>query len=441
METRGWSPICGVLRRGALRWGALTVLAAAFALLVWPSSGLAQPKDNCAACHLEIGDDRLTTPAKQFGQDIHSLKGLGCVSCHGGDAGATGMEAMDPAKGYIGKPKRQQIPQLCGRCHSDGQFMKQFNPALRVDQVAEYTTSVHGRRLRELNDPKVAVCVSCHPAHSIKPPSDPTSSVYPLRVAETCGRCHADATYMAEYKIPTDQLEKYKTSVHWVAMTAKGDLSAPTCNDCHGNHGASPPGVKWVGNVCGQCHTVPADFFKKSVHARAFADMGTPGCATCHENHGIKRPGDHLLGLGGEAVCSTCHSADDKGGKSAVAMRALIDSLGAETVKAGAILLQAERAGMEVSQAQFDLNGAREGLVKARAAVHAFNVDAVKQEVEPAVGISAKAYARGVRALEELGFRRKGLVVSVGIILALIVGLVVKIRQVDQRVPPEAGHE
>ena len=101
-------------------------------------------------------------------------------------------------------------------------------PTLRVDQVAEYATSVHGRRLRELADPKVATCVSCHPAHNIRPPSDPKSSVYPLHVADTCGRCHSDAKYMASYKIPTDQVAKYKTSVHWKAMTAKGDLSAPT---------------------------------------------------------------------------------------------------------------------------------------------------------------------------------------------------------------------
>ncbi len=404
------------------------------ALAVWPSQAAAQAtQDNCAACHLETGDDRLAGPAKSFDGDIHKAKGFGCVSCHGGDAQATGMEAMDPRKGYIGKPSRQQVAQVCGRCHADAAFMKRYNPSLRVDQVAEYATSVHGRRLRELGDPKVAICVSCHPAHSIRPPSDPKSSVYPLHVADTCGRCHADAKYMAGYKIPTDQLEKYRTSVHWKAMTVKGDLSAPTCNDCHGNHGAVPPGLTWVGNVCGQCHTVQADLFKKSVHARAFAEMGTPGCATCHENHGIQAPGDHMLGLGDKAVCSTCHSADDKGAKSAAEMRALIDSLRGESEKAGAILLRAERAGMEVSQAQFDLNGAKDALTKARAAVHAFTVDAVKQEVDPGISVSGKAYDRGVRALKELGFRRKGLAVSLLVIFALIAGLVVKIKQLERR--------
>jgi predicted CXXCH cytochrome family protein len=380
-----------------------------------------------------MGDDRLAAPVKAFEGDIHAAKGFGCASCHGGDPKQAGMEAMDPAKGYIGKPEGRQVVALCGRCHSDARFMKRYNPALRVDQVAEYATSVHGRRLRELGDPKVATCVSCHPAHVIRPPSDPRSSVHPLKVAETCGRCHADPAYMQPYGIPTDQLARYQGSIHWTTMAEKGDLSAPTCNDCHGNHGASPPGVSWVGNVCGQCHTVMADLFARSRHAAVFTQMGVPGCATCHDNHGIRPATDALLGLGEGAVCGSCHAADDAGGKAAAEMRALIESLRDDADRAGTILLQAAHAGMEVSQAQFDLKGATDALVKARAAVHAFRVEAVKREVEAGVGISEKAFARGVRALEELQFRRQGLAVSVVIILALIVGLVLKIRQVDRR--------
>ncbi|MBI4589001.1 MAG: hypothetical protein HY725_09195 [Candidatus Rokubacteria bacterium] len=413
---------------GAVAWVAL------LALLGWPSAAAGQQRvESCVTCHLETGDDRLADPVKRFGEDIHSAKGFGCVACHGGDAKEAGMEAMDPAKGYIGKPDRQQVQTVCGRCHSDARFMKRYNPALRVDQVTEYATSVHGRRLKELGDPKVAICVSCHPAHSIKPPSDPRSTVHPLKVAETCGRCHADAKHMEAYKIPTDQFQKYKESVHWRMMSIKGDLSAPTCNDCHGNHGAAPPGVTWVGNVCGQCHAVQAEFFAKSIHAKVFAQMGAPGCAACHSNHEIKEATDAMLGLGDNAVCAGCHAAGDKGGKAAVEMRALLDSLSGESEKARAILLQAERAGMEVSQAQFDLNGAKDALVKARAAVHAFTVQAVKKEGEPGFAIGAKAYARGVRALDELQFRRKGLAVSLVIILALIVGLVLRIRQLDRR--------
>jgi nitrate/TMAO reductase-like tetraheme cytochrome c subunit len=238
---------------------------------------------------------------------------------------------------------------------------------------------------------------------------------------------------MKEYGIPTDQLEKYRQSVHWKAMSDKGDLSAPTCNDCHGNHGATPPGVSWVGNVCGHCHVVQAEFFTKSPHAKIFVDLGTPGCATCHENHDIAPASDAMLGLADGAVCAACHSPEDKGGKVAVALRERIDTLRGEYDKAHSLLSKAEHAGIEVSQAQFDLNGAKDALVKAQAAIHAFSVEAVAKQAEAGLVIAAKGYERGIEALQELQFRRKGLAVSVVIIVALIGGLVVKIRQLDRQ--------
>ena len=398
-----------------------------------PSSMAAAPKEGCPACHLETGDERLAKPVRAYTDDIHRAKGFGCIACHGGDGNETGMEAMDPAKGYIGKPQRAQVAQVCGHCHTDARFKKQYNPSLRVDQLAEYATSVHGRKLREDNDPKVATCVSCHPAHSIRPPADPASTVHPLRVAQTCATCHGDAPYMAGRRVPTDQLAKYTQSVHWKAMSVKGDLSAPTCNDCHGNHGAAPPGVSWVGNVCGQCHTVMGELYAKSVHAKAFQSMGAPGCATCHDNHAIKPAGVEMVGLTEGAACAACHTSDDAGGKAATAMRAALDALRAEHTRAASTLERAEHAGMEVSQARVDLTGANDALVKARVAVHAANPQAVTQEADIGLAIATKAYARGVRALEDLKFRRQGLAVSLVIILGLIIGLILKIRELDRR--------
>ena len=412
-------------------------LLLAFAAFAGAGTAMAQtpaaaPQEGCSACHLEVGDERLAKPVTAYAADIHRAKGFGCVACHGGDGKEAGMEAMDPARGYIGKPGRGQVARVCGRCHADARFMKQYNPALRVDQVTEYATSVHGRKLREANDPKVATCVSCHPAHSIRPPSDPASSVHPLRVAQTCGQCHADAGYMAGRKIATDQVHRYTQSVHWNAMSVKGDLSAPTCNDCHGNHGAAPPGVNWIGNVCGQCHSVMAELFAKSVHAKAFAQLGAPGCATCHDNHEIKPAGVEMVGLGPGAVCANCHSGDDGGGKAAAGMRDVLDRLRGEHARAAQTLERAEHAGMEVSQGRFDLAGASEALVKARVAVHAASLPAVQKEIEPGLAITAKAYARGLRALDELRFRRGGLAVSLLIILSLIAALVLKIRQLER---------
>jgi hypothetical protein len=403
-------------------------------LCAWPIRAVAQQQtDSCSVCHLAVGVENLTKPAQQYKEDIHAAKGFSCVACHGGDANKMGLEAMDRAKGYIGKPGPAQIVQVCGRCHSDANFMRQYNPNLRVDQVTEYFTSVHGKRLKGLNDQKVATCASCHTPHYIRPPSDARSSVHPLHVADTCGSCHAKAEYMASYKIPTDQVEKYKKSVHWKIMTEKEDLSAPTCNDCHGNHGAAPPGISWVGNVCGQCHPVNTDLFNKSQHGKVFAQMGIPGCAICHANHEMLETSDAMLGVGDKAICGNCHTPQDTGGKTAVAMRESIERLRTDYEAAYAILSTAENAGMEVSQPLFELNGAKTALVKARASIHGFNLDSVKAEVQPGVEITQKAHSRGIKALDELQFRRKGLAVSVLIILALIVGLVLKIRQMERK--------
>ncbi|HEY7167648.1 MAG TPA: cytochrome c3 family protein [Candidatus Binatia bacterium] len=396
--------------------------------------GNAQPEgETCAVCHAALGVDNLTKPAELYKADIHAAKGFGCVSCHGGDGTKMGLEAMDKAKGYIGKPAPAQVIEVCGHCHSNASFMRQYNPSLRVDQVTEYYTSVHGRRLKEQNDTKVATCASCHKPHSIRPPSDARSSVHPLHVADTCGGCHANAEYMKPYKIPTDQVGKYKKSVHAMLMVNKGDLSAPTCNDCHGNHGAAPPGVSWVGNVCGQCHPVNAELFSKSKHGQLFVQMGIPGCATCHSNHEILPTSDAMLGVSNKAVCSSCHTDQDSGGKTAVAMRASIDGLRTSYDNAYAVLTKAEHAGMEVSQPLFELSGAKTALVKARASIHGFNLAGVQAEVKPGTEISEKARARGVRALDELQFRRKGLAISALVILALVVGLILKIRQMERK--------
>ena len=114
-------------------------------------------------------------------------------------------------------------------------------------------------------------------------------------------------------------------------------------------------------------------------------------------------------------------------------MRSLLDTLRAEHARAATTLEKAEHAGMEVSQARVDLAGANDALVKARVAVHAASLEAVQKEAEVGLGIAGKANARAVRALDELRFRQQGLGVSLVIIVALIAGLILKIRQLDRR--------
>lgn len=418
-------------------------LGPALALLLfwaWPVSVEAQAEsESCAVCHLAIGVEHLTKPAEIYKTDIHAVKGFGCVACHGGDGTIPGLEAMDPKKGYIGKPTPTQVVEVCGRCHSDAAFMRQYNPNLRVDQVVEYYASIHGKRLREAKDPKVANCASCHQPHSIRPANDARSSVHPTRVADTCGACHANKEYMAPYKIPTDQVDQYKQSVHWKMLSGKGDLSAPTCNDCHGNHGAAPPGVASVIHVCGNCHAVNWELLNKSFHGKIFVQMGIPGCASCHGNHAIFETSDAMLAAGEKSACATCHPPGSSGDLLAAGMLKSIENLKANYEKALAVLNDAEHAGMEVSQPLFELNEAQTALIKARAAIHGFDQALLDKEIEPGLKVSEKAYALGVKALDELQFRRKGLAVSALIIFALVIGLILKIRQIERK--PKSAEE
>ncbi len=411
-------------------------VSALAALLLLAGGAAAQklPEGNsCIECHRALGDPRVTPPAEKFAQDVHLAKGILCQNCHGGDPANSDMQgAMNPRKGFIGKPKHQAIPQLCGKCHSDAAYMKRFNPTIRVDQVQEYYTSVHGKLLRQ-GDQKVATCISCHSVHNIRAIKDQQAWTYPVKVVDTCGRCHGDAAYMKGYKVSTDVVEKYKRSVHYEALTKKGDLSAPTCNVCHGNHGATPPGVNSVANVCGTCHSLTEEMFNKSPHKKAFAAMDLPACVTCHSNHEVRKTSDDLVGTGEKALCVNCHDPKSAGYQKAGAIRASLDELGGALQRAAAILTQAEKAGMEVSQAKFELRGAADNLLKARAEVHLFDPAPVRKLAEEGVQIANKMYAKGEQALADLRFRHRGLWISVGIILVAILGLVLKIREIDRR--------
>ena len=218
----------------------LRLLAMRYALILLLAGTALAAKDSCLTCHSGLPGE-LQQPAAAFASSVHSQEGFTCADCHGGDANSDDPTvAMSASHGFIGVPPRTAIPKLCARCHSDPNFMRKYNPRERVDQYSEYLTSVHGQRLRT-GDTAVATCIDCHSVHDIRPVRDPLAPVYPLRVPATCAHCHANAAHMAKYSIPTNQYAEYLKSAHWEELSKGGDLSAPTCATCHGNHGAKPP--------------------------------------------------------------------------------------------------------------------------------------------------------------------------------------------------------
>jgi hypothetical protein len=401
-----------------------------------PKAPAPAPTTGCVDCHLALDDERITPPAKAFADDIHAKSGFTCIFCHGGDANAQDQElAHDRKKGFIGKPTPRDIPGICARCHSDAAAMKHFNPSLRVDQLAEYRTSGHGKKLAE-GDPRVAQCASCHGAHGIQPVKDSRSPVSTKRVAETCNKCHGDAALMANYKLPSDVYAKWKKSVHYQARVEKGDLSAPTCNSCHGNHGAAPPEVGSVVNVCGTCHVVFAEKFKISPHWEPFKELGLPGCVTCHENHEIAHPTETFLAEGDQGKCGSCHEPGSNGAKAAAAMRADLTELDEKIRAAREKLARAAEAGMEVSRIRFELSKADDALTTARTDIHRFQVAAVHTTASAGLSVARAASKAADRALAERDYRRKGLFVSLAVILAAIAALLLKIRDLKTGQPP-----
>jgi cytochrome b6 len=326
-----------------------------FFLFAWPLAGASQAADlretSCIQCHRDpelFSREQVEAIVGRFQDGVHARAGLSCHDCHGGNPDlrlADDMDAaMDPAfatNPYLGVPDRTQIPGYCGRCHSDPNFMRRYRPEARIDQEREYWTSHHGLGLKE-GKTDVATCVDCHGVHGIYGPTNPESPVYPTQVAETCNACHGDAERMKNATLPdgrplpVDQYARWRQSVHATTLLDRGDLTAPTCNDCHGNHGATPPGFDSVTFVCGQCHGREAELFRESpkhnlfVQHRDFLDgAGQESCAACHEapdpaafftgevsfsectachgNHSIIRPTVALLAPLPPTPCSFCH--------------------------------------------------------------------------------------------------------------------------------------
>jgi hypothetical protein len=389
---------------------------------------------SCFQCHAQLSDEALE-PTKHATDDIHFLKGLACHDCHGGDP--TAIDDMDashnPKKGWTGKPERLHIPEFCAKCHSDAAYMKKFDPKARVDQLSEYRTSVHGQKNAK-GDPEVAVCIDCHKVHGIRAISDPRSPVYPTNVAETCARCHADEKKMAGYGVPTNQYSQYKTSVHAAAIKG-GDLSAPTCNDCHGSHGAAPPGLEDVTSVCGSCHPREATLFRETEAKKKMDLSPCIRCIVCHSNHAVLPPSDEMLGVGKDSTCTGCHTEGDPGYKAAAQMAQSIQDLKGKVLDATHLLDRAERAGMEVSEDRFALQKGKDGLVQSRVLAHGFDLERFLVAANGGIAAADAGVAAGKRLFAELRFRRLGLGLSLLVISAVIVALSLKIRQLGPHDP------
>jgi hypothetical protein len=257
--------------------------AAVLAALCLPGwSWAAQEETTCKTCH-----------SQQAGQLVDSVHAsLGCQECHGGQEsyavpagelesllqpGGRAKSTFDHGESFTGKPRRADIPAICGDCHANVERMNPYG--LRTDQLARYWTSGHGQALKQRADEQVAVCVDCHGSHDTLPGREPGSRTHPVNIPDTCAACHGDADLMSAYDLPIEVVAEYRDSVHGRLLLEQEDTGAPSCATCHGNHSAMPPGFAAVHAVCGKCHEHAAQQFAISVHAEM---EEFKGCVQCH---------------------------------------------------------------------------------------------------------------------------------------------------------------
>lgn len=406
-----------------------SIVLSAVVFSLYPAASSAQT-NSCIECHEAMGDE-LAVPVEAFKQDVHQKFGLSCSACHGGNPAEEDVElAKDNT--FKGAPLRSQVPEFCASCHADSNYIKRFSPNLRVDQLDLYWTSQHGQLLKK-GDSKVAVCTDCHSSHGILSANHPRSSTFPWNIPETCSRCHSDKDYMKDYRIPSNQMEEYKDSVHARALFEKKDLSAPVCNDCHGNHGAAPPEVTSISYVCRQCHPSTGELFSQSPHKEAFDAMEISECEVCHGNHRILPPSDEMLGTGEKAVCIQCHEPDSKPYMIVSQIKDKLDAFIGKIDLAQDLLEQADRQGVEVSEPKFRLTEANTALVMVRNLTHSFSLEEITEKIEEGEEVVSEVTQAGKDALKEAQFRKTGLIIATCFLFLFAVALFLKIKQIEKK--------
>ena len=393
-------------------------------------------RDACIQCHVEIDEDLDNPIITHYENDVHYEKGLSCSDCHGGNPEAWDDEdkAMWDSESFIEDMSKMDEVKMCGKCHSDPTFMRQYTATVKTDQLAQYWTSQHGIKLQEGSE-IVATCTSCHDVHGIYPVSDPRSKVYPLNIPNTCSHCHSDENVMKNSGLPTDQMDDYKTSVHGVALIENQDLGSPACNDCHGNHGAAPPDVGHISDICGTCHINNKDLFEKSPLQSAFMENGLGQCEGCHNNHAVEHPTEEFLNWDNNAVCIKCHEDADKDSKvvkMAGSFYETISGLKSGIELADSLLNNAEEKGMEVADYYYHLEEAHRTLIQTRTAIHSFNVETVNEIAAPGKKEIEASIAGATQALKDWVFRRKGLFIFSLIISLVAIALYLKIRDMEK---------
>jgi len=252
-------------------------------------------KVDCSTCHAEA--------ALQYRTSVHGLMAADgdldaptCLDCH--SKHATEDQRMPTAPTYP-----RNVPELCGKCHRQGESAAMRMETTPADIVESYAMSIHGKGLVQSGLVVSATCTDCHTAHHPQTAEDPDSTVHKSNIAATCGTCHHGIE------------ETFRESVHWSEDPEKAD-DYPTCEDCHTSHTISrtdAEGFRFtMMNQCGRCHEDEAGTFFDTYHGKV-SRLGSEGAAKCYDCHGThnilptNNPESLLSRRNVVETCGQCH--------------------------------------------------------------------------------------------------------------------------------------
>jgi predicted CXXCH cytochrome family protein len=137
----------------------------------------------CGTCHVAIERDYLDgVHGKDYVKGIKDVPV--CTDCH------NEHDILSPqnlnSKVYVTK-----VAEVCARCHDNLALSRQYG--FLTSRLKTYNETFHGTAAK-FGETRVANCASCHGFHDIRPPADPKSSINPVNLPQTCGRCHPGAS-------------------------------------------------------------------------------------------------------------------------------------------------------------------------------------------------------------------------------------------------------
>lgn len=385
--------------------------------------------NTCLTCHLALPDKRLHRVAEAFQTSVHRDERIGCAGCHQGNPRDPTVQAHDPQFNFVVRPARDQIPALCGGCHEDPVFIRQFNTRLPIDQRRLYALSTHGKLVAEA-DPGAPTCVDCHGSHAVLRVDSAAAPVNRRQVVRLCEKCHADPEHMRAYGTPTDQAASWRKSVHGRAFLSGND-AAPTCSGCHSPHSGALGGIS-VAAACGRCHAEERRLFLASPHARPFRELGLAQCVPCHGEHDVSES-SWLFGMSPESACSRCHARSVKPKQVAERIGSVLAHLSQKQKRVQLRLERAQAAGLHAPNAVLALAQARSGRLQLSAKTHDLSIEHLNAQASALGRLVDRAQAAIDSAERARKVERRGYYAALAVSALLLLLLVLKSVQLSRR--------